>query len=434
MDGVNRRQLLALGVQGAVGVSASALWASSARADRKQYVSREGKAKGVIQIFLPGGMAHQETWDVKPLAPLEYRGSAKGIPTKVDGLVFGHRLKRTAAIADRLCVCRGATHSEAAHERGVHNVFTGYRPNPALVFPSFGSVVAHELGPRKDLPPYVCIPGPPTPYAGSGYLSSAFAPFGLGSDPARKDFRVRDLNLAKGVSPARFRRRRDLLAAINRRFDGEFPKGSRPDGLSAMDSFYERAYALLDNPKARLAFDLNKEPKKLRDAYGRHQAGQRFLLARRLVEAGVRWVTVSYGGWDHHDKINAALDRQLPPFDQAFAALITDLERRGLLDSTLVLVTSEFGRTPKINATGGRDHWPRVFSTVLAGGGIKKGLAYGSSDATAGEPDEKPLKIADWATTVYHLVGITAEKELFAPGARPVEIVKDGKLCREILA
>lgn len=433
-EGLSRRKLVRLGLGGALGLSAGAFWSSEARADQKRHTSREGKAKRVIQIFLPGGMAHQETWDVKPLAPLEYRGQAKGIKTKVDGLIFGHRLKRTAALADKLCVCRSVTHSEAAHERGVHNVFTGYRPSPALTFPSFGSVISHELGPRADLPPYVCVPNPPTPYAGSGYLSSSFAPFGLGSDPARKDFKVRNLNLAAGVSPQRFKRRRDLLKAVNARFDAQFPQGAKPDGVQAMDTFYERAYALLDNPKARLAFDLNKEPNKLRDRYGRNQAGQRFLLARRLAEAGVRWTTVSYGGWDHHDNITAGLDRLLPAFDQAYSALIEDLHQRGLLDSTLVLVTSEFGRTPKMNATGGRDHWPRVFSLVLAGGGIKRGLAYGSSDATAGEPDENPLPIADWAATVYHLAGINSDKELMAPGGRPVEIVKDGKVRRELLA
>ncbi|MGE0709267.1 MAG: DUF1501 domain-containing protein [Planctomycetota bacterium] len=431
---LSRRDLLGLSLKGALGVTASALWAREARADRKDYASREGKAKGVIQIYLPGGLAHQDSWDVKPYAPLEYRGASQPVATKVDGLIFGHRLARTAALADKLCVARGVTHTEAAHERGTHNVFTGYRPSPAVVFPSFGSVIAHELGPRHDLPPYVCVPGMPTPYAGSGFLSSAYAPFSLGSDPARKDFKVRDLDLAKGVDKQRFDRRRRLLERINRHFAGQFPQGAAPDELVATESFYERAYALLDSPKARLAFDLSKEPQALRDAYGHHAAGQRLLLARRLVEAGVRWVTVSYGGWDHHDNIAAGLDGQLPPFDQAFAALIADLDQRGLLDQTLVLVTSEFGRTPKINQTGGRDHWPRVFSLVLAGGGIKRGLAYGSSDATAGEPDEDALSIPDWATTVYHLVGIVADKELMAPGDRPIEIVKDGRVVKALLA
>ncbi|MBL4845005.1 MAG: DUF1501 domain-containing protein [Planctomycetes bacterium] len=432
--GTSRRELLALGVQGSLGAAAWALFPASARADQKTYASREGKARQVIQIFLPGGLAHQDSFDVKPHAPLEYRGETRSLATKVDGLVFSSHLKRTAALADRLCVVRSMTHSEAAHERGVHNMFTGYAPSPAVRFPSFGSVIAHELGPRQDLPPYVCIPNMPNQFAGPGYLSTAYGPFSLGGDPASKGFKVRDLNLAKGVDRKRFGRRRELLDLINGRFTSSFPKGTEPDALQAMDSFYERAYALLDSSRARAAFDLAKEPKALRDRYGRHQAGQRFILARRLVEAGVRWVTVTYGSWDHHDKIREGLARQLPPFDQAFAALIQDLESRGLLDSTLVLVTSEFGRTPKINATGGRDHWPKVFSTVLCGGGVKRGLAYGRSDETSAEPADDPVSVADWATTVYHLAGITADKELMAPGARPVEIVKGGRVRKGLLA
>lgn len=430
----SRRDLLALGLKGSLGAAAWAFFPKLARADQKTYPSREGKAKRVIQIFLPGGLAHQDSFDVKPFAPLEYRGETSPLPTKVDGLVFSSHLKHTAAIADRLCVIRSMTHSEAAHERGVHNMFTGYAPSPALRFPSFGSVIAHELGPRDDLPPYVCIPNLPNQFAGSGYLSTAYGPFSLGADPASKGFKVRDLNLAKGVDRKRFQRRRELLDLVNAKFGQAFPKESVPDALRATDSFYERAYALLDSPKARKAFDLAKEPKALRDRYGRNQAGQRLILARRLAEAGVRWTTVTYGSWDHHDKIREGLTKQLPPFDQAYAALIQDLESRGLLDSTLVLVTSEFGRTPKINATGGRDHWPKVFSTVLCGGGVKRGLAYGRSDDTSAEPADDPMSVADWATTVYHLAGITADKELMAPGARPVEIVNGGRVCQELLA
>lgn len=430
----SRRALLGMGFRGALGAAAWGFLPAFARADQKDYQSQEGKAKRVIQIFLPGGLAHQDSFDLKPYAPLEYRGETKSIATPVDGLYFNEHLKLSAALAPKLCVVRSMTHSEAAHERGVHNMFTGYAPSPALAYPSFGSVVAHELGPRADLPPYVVLPNIPTPYAGSGYLSSSFGPFSLGGDPAAKGFKVRDLALAPGVTKERFVRRRQLLDLVNERFSQGFPGVAQPDALVAMDSFYQRAYALLDSPNARLAFDLEQEPKELRDRYGMHAAGQRMIMARRLVEAGVRWVTLSYGSWDHHDKIREGLAAQLPAFDQAFAALIQDLDARGLLESTLVLVTSEFGRTPKINATGGRDHWPKVFSTILAGGGTKPGLAFGRSDETATEPAEDPLSVADWATTVYHLVGITADKELMAPGARPVEIVDGGRIRSELLA
>jgi hypothetical protein len=322
------------------------------------------------------------------------------------------------------------THGEAAHERGTHNMFTGYRPSPAVTFPSMGSVVSHEFGPRQSLPPYVCIPSMPNNFAGSGFLSSSYAPFSLGSDPASGGFKVRDLNLPGGVSRERFTRRKSILEAVNQHFH-EKEKG---DNLSAMDTFYHRAYGMISSKEAREAFDINKEPGKLRDEYGRNTAGQRMLLARRLVEAGVRFVSMTYGGWDMHSNIRNSMRGQVPAFDQAFARLIRDLESRGLLDSTLVMVTSEFGRTPKINGTAGRDHWPKVFSIVLAGGGIKKGLIYGKSDATATEPEEDALGVENWATTVYGQLGIVADKELMAPGDRPIEIVNGGKVVKALIA
>ncbi len=429
--GPSRRTFLQVGVIGGLGLTLdSFLRLKAARADQKTFDSVEGKARSVIQIFLPGGLAHQDSFDPKPYAPIEYRGDTATIATSIDGVQFSSLLPQTAVIANRIVVCRAMSHNEAAHERGTHNVFTGYRPSPALVYPSFGSVVSHEFGPRKDLPPYVAIPGPPTPYAGSGYLSSAHAPFSLGADPAEKGFVVRDLELPGGVDAARFARRRKMLDAVNEYFQAR----EAADDISAMDTFYQRAYELLGSPEARAAFDLEAEPAPLRDEYGRNPAGQRFLMARRLVEAGVRLVTVHYGGWDHHANIKDGLANQLPAFDQAFAALVRDLDARGLLDSTLVLVTTEFGRTPKVNPTAGRDHWPKVFSVVMAGGGLKRGYVHGASDATATEPQDGLLTIEDWATTVYHLIGIVADKELVAPGDRPIEIVKDGNVVRELLA
>jgi hypothetical protein len=322
------------------------------------------------------------------------------------------------------------THGEAAHERGTHNMFTGYRPSPALVYPSIGSVVSHEFGVRNNLPPYVCVPSMPTNFAGSGYLSSAFAPFSLGSDPANGNFTVQDLNLPGGVDERRFTSRKNILAAVN----DHFATKEKSDNLAAMDTFYQRAYSLISSAKAREAFNINAEDPKLRDLYGRNAAGQRMLMARRLVESGVRLVSLTYGGWDLHAGIKDGMGSQLPAFDQAFATLIRDLDQRGLLDSTLVMVSSEFGRTPKVNATAGRDHWPKVFSVVLAGGGIKKGSVYGASDATATEPEDDPLTVGDLATTVYHQLGINADKELMAPGNRPIEIVDDGKVLKELLA
>jgi hypothetical protein len=384
----------------------------------------------VIHIFLPGGMAHQESFDPKPYAPVEYRGDLGMVQTKIPGEVFRSTLPQTAQIADKICVIRSLTHGEAAHERGTHNMFTGYRPSPKLIFPSLGSVVSHEYGPRKNLPPYVCIPNQPNEFAGTGYLSSWFAPFSLDSDPADGSFQVRDLTMASGVDDAPYARRRTALEAIN----SYFAEQEKSNKVKAMDTFYQRAFELVSSKEARQAFDIAAEPPQLRDQYGRNTAGQRMLMARRLVEAGVRFVALTYGGWDMHSNISAGMNGQMPGFDQAFTMMINDLDSRGLLDKTLVMVSSEFGRTPKINRDAGRDHWPKVFSVVLAGGGVKRGLIYGSSDATATEPEEKAVGPADLATTVYHCLGIVADKELMAPGNRPIEIVDGGRVLRGILA
>jgi len=372
-----RRWFLQVGALGGLGLTLDTfLRLQSARADQKFYESKEGVAKSAIHIFLPGGMAHQESWDPKPNAPIEYRGEMGSIPTKLSGIYLNETLKNVAQIADKITVCRSMTHGEAAHERGTHNMFTGYRPSPALQYPSFGSVVSHEFGPRNNLPPYVCIPNQPNEFAGTGYLSSSFAPFSLGADPANAGFRVQDLNLPGGVDEKRFSTRQSILETVNYHFKTQ----EKADVLDAMDTFYQRAYSLISSQQAREAFNIDAEPAAVRDEYGRNTAGQRMLLARRLVQAGVRLVTLTYGGWDMHNSIKAGMAGQLPAFDQGFATLIRDLDRTGLLDSTLVMVSSEFGRTPKINGTAGRDHWPKVFSIVLAGGGIKKGSVYGASD------------------------------------------------------
>jgi uncharacterized protein (DUF1501 family) len=208
----------------------------------------------------------------------------------------------------------------------------------------------------------------------------------------------------------------------------------KADSIDAMDSFYHSAYGLISSQKAREAFNIEKEDPKLRDRYGRNQAGQRMIMARRLVEAGVRLVTLTYGGWDHHNNIQSSFKSQGAELDKGLATLISDLDERCMLDSTMVMLSSEFGRTPKINNTDGRDHWPRVFSTMLAGGGVKRGFVYGSSDSLAAEPDSDPMSVQDFATTVYNQLGITADKELIAPGPRPIEIVANGSVVKEILS
>lgn len=426
----SRRDFLHVGFAGGVGLTVADFFRmKQAQAEQKHYESIEGTAKSVIFVYLPGGMCHQESFDPKPFAPIEYRGPMKHINTKVDGTFINETWKQTATITDKIAICRSMTHGEAAHERGTHNMFTGYRPSPALKYPSMGSVVTHEFGPRNNLPQYVCIPNQPNEFAGTGYLSSSYAPFSLGSDPAQKGFTVRDLKLPGGVDNTRFTRRRDILSAVNDHFVAK----EKADAMDAVDTFYNRAYGMLSSPAAREAFDLEKENAKTRDAYGRNTAGARMLMARRLVEAGARFVTLTYGGWDMHTNIKTGIEKQVPPLDQAFAALIRDLESRGRLKDTLVCIASEFGRTPKINGNAGRDHWPKVFSVVMAGGGTKPGIVYGSSNATASEPEDNPLTVGDWATTIYHCLGIVADKELMAPGDRPIEIVDGGKVRKELL-
>lgn len=428
-QGLSRRSFLTVGSLAGLGLTlGDYLFLRQAQASESATALPE-KAKSVIHIFMPGGMSAQESWDPKPNAPIEYRGELRAINTKIRGEQFSELLPQTAKVADKMTVIRSLTHGEAAHERGVHNMLTGYRPSPALVYPSMGSVVSHELGPRNNLPAYISVPNQFDPSAGTGYLSSSFAPFSLGAAPERNGFKVRDLNLPGGVDEVRYNRRRELLDLVNCDFNDRVAA----DNVGAMNTFYERAFDMVNSAEAREAFNLEAEDGKMRDRYGRNQAGARMLLARRLVEAGARFVTMTYGGWDHHNQITGNMRRLMPDFDRAYAALLSDLDERGLLDSTLVLVSSEFGRTPKINQDGGRDHWPKVFSVALAGGGVHRGSIVGSSGATATEPDDTPISPEDLATTVYHQLGINAEKELIAPGARPIEIVKGGQVRHEIV-
>ena len=369
--------------------------------------SKPGKAKNIIQIYLPGGSAHQETWD-----PKVSRSAGVPRPVGLGGDEFAASVSRSicpksAAIADKLTVIRSLTHSEAAHERGTHNMMTGVRPSPATVFPSFGSIVSHEFGPRKNLPPYVAIPSQ-SGYGGTGYLGSAYVAFSLGADPGSSSFRVRDLALPSGIDEKRFTKRKDMRSIV----DAHFSSLEKADTLAGMDTFYQRAYAMISSPEARAAFDINKEPAKVRDRYGRNTAGGRLLLARRLVESGVRMVTTTYGGWDMHSNIANSIRNQVPALDRPSRRSCDLDERPGLLDDTLVMITSEFGRTPKINRSAGRDHWPKVLSVVMAGGGMKRGYIHGASDPTGSEPDEDPVSVPDWAATVYSLMGIDPLRRL----------------------
>lgn len=424
-----RRDFLRAGVLTGLGISLPQLLSLEAKAATRAKQAT-ASCNSIIQIYLPGGIAHQELVDPKPGAPVEYRGEMDSIPTAISGVRFNELLSNTAKIADRLAIIRSMTHTEAAHPRGTHNMITGYRPSAAIIYPSIGSIVSHELGPRNEMPPYVCVPNLTSPYSGSGYLSSAYGPFTLGSDPARRSFEVRDLSLPEGVDHLRFEKRKRLIEIV----DADFKSREESEDVAAVESFYERAYSVLNSESAREAFNIRAEPQAVRDRYGKGSAGARMLMARRLIEAGVRVVSLSYGAWDTHTYHFRTTLRQLPPFDKAFAALIDDLDDRGMLDSTMVVVCTEFGRTPMVNAGAGRDHWPRVFSTILAGGGLKRGCVYGSSDAIAAEPKDAPVSPEDLAKTIYHQLGIEPTKELMAPGDRPLEIVDGGRVVKGVIA
>jgi len=439
-----RRNFIQVGSLAGLGVCLGEVY--RAQAEQKFYQSKEGPAKSVIQIRLPGGIAAQESWDPKPEAPIEYRGAFGVSKTKLKGIVFSEVLKESAGVADKLCVVRSLTGKEADHGRATYAMFTGYRMSPAISHPSMGSCVNHEFGERAGLPGYIAIPNSTGSGNGTGYLSPRYGAFGTGGDPAGgKNFQVRDLRLPANIDAAGFQRRKDLRSIV----ETEFRKlESNPAPLDAMDSFYKQAYTMISSQAVRDAFDLSAESEKTRKAYGEgkflsrgsygkslgSEAGMRLLLARRLVEAGARFITVNYQSWDDHVGIREQYQRKMPAFDYAFAALIRDLDERGLLDNTLVWVCSEFGRSPKINASAGRDHYARVFSTCLAGGGLKKGLIYGSTDATASEPANKAVSIQDLHHTIYHQIGINADKELMAPGDRPVEIVDGGSVVNDLIA
>ncbi len=426
-----RRSFLKVGFLGGLGLSlGEMLRMESARGEQKFYESKEGRAKSVIHVTLGGGMSAQESWDPKPEAPLEYRGPLGVVKTCIPGVTLSENLPNMAKILDKVTLLRSMTGKEADHGRATYTMFTGYRQSPAVKHPSIGSVVSHEFGPRHGLPAYVGVPDAKLE-GGTGYLSAKYGPFGVGSDPAGGNFKVRDLKLPGAVDEARFERRKSLRVAVE---DHLRQMDTHSDMIEAMDEFYQQAYTMISSPKAREAFDMTKESTATVEKYGITEPGQRCLLARRLVEGGVRFVTVAYDGWDHHNGIADQNKKKMPALDQALAALISDLDERGLLDSTIVMVTSEFGRTPKINVTAGRDHFARVWSGMIAGGGITRGNVYGSTDATATEPERDAVKVEDLMTTVYHQLGINADKELLAPGPRPIEIVDGGEVIKGILS
>ncbi len=383
-----------------------------------------------IFLWLVGGPSHHETFDPKPQAPAEVRGEFGAVPAR-NGVQFGEHVPRLAAAAGLFSVVRSVTHSDSNHDTAQFQMQSGYKFNVSLSFPSFGSVVARERGPRGGLPPYVHFGSRSAGPEGAGYLGAVYHPFTVAGDPSRPDFTVRDVSPAPGVDGRRLEDRRRVLAALDRLHrDAE----SRTRLAGTVDQFWARAHELVTSPAAKRAFALSEEPEPLRARYGKHSLGQSCLLARRLVESGVRFVTISNGGWDTHQNNFYQLKSQLlPRLDQAYSTLLADLKDRGLLDSTLVVCMGEFGRTPGVNAQAGRDHWPQVFSACLGGGGIRTGRVVGASDETGAMPADRPVRAEDLAATLYRALGIDFTKEYMTPQGRPAAIVYGGEPVAELL-
>ena len=392
-----------------------------------QAASAGGKDVSCLIFFHTGGLCQHDSFDPKPAAPAEIRGSFKTIPTKVPGVHFSELLPRSAGLLDRYSVIRSVFSKEAIHEKAKQYIFSGQRPNNAFKHPVFGSVVAKELGPRNGLPPFVVVPNRDI-CADAGFLGAAYDPFITGN-PTKKDFSVQDLTLPTGVGLEEAQGRMGLLASLDARIEGL----ERSGVIESLDYFSQKAFDLVTSPAAKKAFNLNAESDALRDAYGRTTAGQGALLARRLIEAGVRLVTLFHGGYDTHsdnDKTNAKL---YPEFDQAFAALLEDMDSRGMLDSTLVLALGEFGRTPKINHSAGRDHWPGAFSIAAAGAGVPGGQVIGATDENGAYPVDRPVSIEDLGATLYKKLGIDSTREYHTVG-RPVRINDGGTPIPELFA
>ena len=442
-DGVQRRDFLKVGaVSGfGLGMGLPQFLAKAKEGD----LNPTAKGKAAIFVRLAGGPTHMDTFDLKPDAPDSHRGEFKEIKTNVPGVRFCEHLPKLAKVADKFAILRGVSHTLAAHALGTQYLMTGNRPLPSLRYPSYGAVVSKEMENPKELPAFVAVPSQgnyPT-----GYLGVEYGPFETGGDPgkAKKGFKVRDFSLPAGLSRERFDRRRGVRDVVDQRIR---ELEASPELLDTMDAFHARAYSLLTSTEAQKAFSFDGETDETFELYGSEVTGdikgpdnrlhpkglaERLIIARRLVEAGVRFVTLEYGSWDCHQDVKKACDDQMRPFDYAITGLVTDLDRRGLLDSTLVWVTTEFGRTPKVNKDSGRDHWARVYSMLLAGGGFKPGLIHGASDSTGGEPARDAVTLENLMATIYYQMGIDANKELVAFGTRPIEIVKDAKIARSLL-
>lgn len=434
--GQTRRDFLQLGLGGALGLGFSQLLGLKANASVPTAPAAK-KNVNCIMIWMDGGPSHYETFDPKPDAPAEIRGTFKSIPTCVPGVHFSEPVPELAKAFDKFTVIRSIAHRDPNHGGGNHYMMTG-APTPVPVgcgafvtfHPSFGSMVSYDRGVRNGLPGYMAMPSN-TRSGGPNFLGGQHAPFVIDGSPEKEGFQVRDVVLPTDIAEGRATSRRSLRTALDRmqRFNDKLAE----DPAVVFDQFYQQGFDLVSSEKAQAAFNIDREDDKMRDRYGRTDFGQRMLLARRLVEVGVSWVTVHYSGWDDHRKLfETYKGERLKKFDQGLTALLTDLKERGLLENTLVVALGEFGRTPKINKDAGRDHWPHAMSVVMAGAGIPGGQIVGATDAKGYNASENVYRPEDFAASLYTKMGIDPHRSLYTSTGRPVALVNEGKLIKEL--
>lgn len=432
-EGLNRRQFLQVGGAGVAGLSLPTLLRAEQQA--KSTGKTLGEDLNIIVLWMQGGVSHQDSFDPKPNAPAEIRGEFDVIQTSLPGVQICEHLPRMAQSLDKYSIIRNGYSYNGGHGLADAYMLSGWRFNPTTVFPSYGSVISKELGYRNGMPPYVQLgPWVDKQSAGgtAGYLGNEHNPFVVNDDPNANVFNIDGITLPGGMQVSRFSRRQRMLEKLD---SWQRKVEQQVNDVGAMDAFYEKAFGIVTSPRAKEAFDLGKEDPKLRDKYGRHRFGQSCLLARRLLQAGVRMVNVSFGSWDTHAQNFTSLKQHLlPPLDAGYSALLDDLDRLGMLEKTIVLWLGDFGRTPKINSAAGRDHWVGSMSFCVGGGGFKTGEVVGASDQYAENPVGRAIEVEDIAATMYSQLGFSLEKHYSSPDGRPFKVSPErGRILSELL-
>jgi len=435
-EGASRRDCLKLGLGSLVAGGFVGTLRATARAS--EVTPKRRQADACILIWMDGGPTHYETFDPKPDAPVEIRGSFDTIETKTNGIYFSEHLKRLAAISDKLAVIRSIRHDQGNHGAGNHYMMTGAPPRIPVgcgafvsYHPSLGSVIAKECGAASGMPAYFSMPSM-SRSGGPNFLGAKYAPFVVPDDPNSSGFRVRDVAIPAGLTDQRVGSRNEIRSHVDKML--RINDAIAGDPALALDEFYQQGQQLITSREAQAAFDIHSEADEVREKYGRNGFGQRALLARRLVQAGVPFITLYEGGWDHHGQIFDALNKRLPTFESSIAALIEDLDRLGMLERTMVIALGEFGRTPKINEGAGRDHWSNAMSVMFAGGGTPGGQVVGATDRQGYAAIERVLSPENFVSTIYEKLGIDAGKILHTPEGRPVHLVSDGTVIDELMS